>query len=244
MYVPYDDPGPMISAVPGQRVTKPTLEPPWIVVNHALEAVVVARWPGRLFRVAVVPPRSEAEAATMTRIAQGLLATAGYSRALAVDVVEELPAATVFGLHGDAVVAVLTFTASLTEDVAADLASRRDPGAARAYRAAWHRWLSGAHREAADRDPPGLLTLHGADRTGSPINNGFVVLHDVVQSAAKLRGTDALVVDEDGDLVLAEPWLTAESALIEAAMALGAPDLVTAVEAEALTAAWRAVTEH
>ncbi len=243
VYVPHDAPGPMRSAAPGQRVTKPTLEPPWLVVDHALETVVVARWPGRLFRVTVVPPRTDPERATMIRIAQELLPSAGYSRALAVDVVEELPAAMLFGRHGDAVAAVLTFAALLTEDLAADLASRRDPDAARAYRAAWQRWQSGARREKAAVDPSGVLAVQGPERAGSPVNNGFLVLDDVVRTAAKRRGTDALVAD-DGDLVLAEPWSTAESALIEAAMALGAPDLVTEAEAEALTVAWRAVTEH
>ncbi|MEU6205436.1 hypothetical protein ABZ814_17865 [Micromonospora musae] len=38
-----------------------------------------------------------------------------------------------------------------------------------------------------------------------------------------------------------EPWSTAGAALIEAAMALGAPDLVDEAGRTALTAAWRAI---
>jgi hypothetical protein len=242
VYVPHDDPDLMRLAAPGRRVMKPTLEPPWLVVDHALETVIVVRWPGRLFRVTVVPPRTGPERATMTRITQEVLPGASYSRALAVDVIEELPPTMLSGRHGDAVAAVLTFGASLTEDLAAELALRRDPGAAQACRAAWQRWQAGAHRKAADVCPSGMLAVHSLGRAGSPINNGFLVLDDVVRTAAKQRGTDALVPDGDGNLVLTEPWSTAESALIEAAMALGAPDLVTEAEAAVLTVAWRTAT--
>ena len=37
VYVSDDDPGPMAGAVVGTRVAKPTPDPPWIVVDHALE---------------------------------------------------------------------------------------------------------------------------------------------------------------------------------------------------------------
>jgi hypothetical protein len=48
-------------------------------------------------------------------------------------------------------------------------------------------------------------------------------------------------VDPDGEQLLSEPWATAGRALLHAAMAFGAPELVTGAEAAVLTADWRAV---
>jgi hypothetical protein len=63
-----------------------------------------------------------------------------------------------------------------------------------------------------------------------------------VTDSAQLRGRPGtLNVDPDSEQLLGEPWATAASALIHAAMAIGAPELVTAAEAALLTAAWRAV---
>lgn len=103
VYVDDEEQGPIAGAAPGRLVRNATLRPPWIVVHHSLDRVLVAQWPGRLFRVEVVPPSTREERAAMERAAAELAVDAGYTRAIAVEVLEELPAPSLFGPHGDAV---------------------------------------------------------------------------------------------------------------------------------------------
>ncbi|PWR13636.1 hypothetical protein DKT69_20120 [Micromonospora sicca] len=224
-------------------MAKTSFEPPWIVVDRSLEQIIVARWPGRLFRVAVVPPSSAAERAAMARAAQGLVSGAGYVRALAVDVLAELPPALLFGSQGRAIVEVIEVARSLTEERATLLASADHPAAGETYSAAWARWTGTVHAaDERDRDHSATIGHHQPGRATSPIGAGFTVLHTAVTDSAQLRGRPgALRVNPDGEQLLDETWATAGSALLHAAMAFGAPELVTGAEAAVLTAAWRAV---
>jgi hypothetical protein len=243
VYVSDDTSGPMAHVTVGKRVATGSLEPPWIVVDHSLERIIVARWPGRLFRVAIVPPRTDEEKAAMRRAASELQPTAGYTRALAVDMLEELPPSILFGPHGGAVVDVINVSRFLTEDTAARLASARHPTAADAYRRAWAQWLSADQERpvSEDHDVAGTLAAHASGRSGSPIGAGLMVAYRAVTDSARLRGkADAITIDDEGDELISEPWSTAMAALLDAAMAVGAPDLV-GDDAAVLTAAWRAV---
>lgn len=244
MYVADDSPGPMRYARVGERVRLPSAEPPWIVVDHSVHRVLVVRWPGRLFRVASVPPADDEERAALARAAANLRADAGYTRAIAVDILAELPAATLFGPHGAAVVELLAYADQLAEPAARDLAAARHPEADRAYDRAWRRWLAGQPNGAAyrDGDQAGVLAVPGAGSVGSPIGHGLTVLwRRVAETARRVAGPAAFEVDEDGDEVLLDPWSTAAAALLDAALALGAPELVDAADADRLASAWRTV---
>ena len=54
VYVPDSDSGVFAGAARGMVLRKPDRSPPWIVVDHAIESAVIARWPGRLWRVVVL----------------------------------------------------------------------------------------------------------------------------------------------------------------------------------------------
>lgn len=214
--------------------------PPFLVVDHVLEGVVVARWPGRFFRVRTLPAADAAERATLAAGAAGLGPGARYVRALGAEVIEELPASRLFGEHGAAVAAVLAAADRLTLGMAADLTEADPHEAGAAYGRAWQRWHgSGAGAETGE---PTLVF-----RNGSPIGYGFLVVHHLVRRSALREAGDAALTEvpgdpddpEAGESVLAEPWAGAASALGHAAMALGAPGLVD--DAAVLTAAWRAV---
>ena len=242
MYADEDRPGLMAGAKVGTRVRTPSWGPPWIVVDHRVDAVIVARWPGRLFRVASVPPSSDEERIALASAAGNLRADAGYTRVFAVDVLAELPAGLLFGPHGDAVIEVLEYARRLTEPVAWELAAARDPGADSAYSRAWQRWLDGQPNAAPYRngDHSHVLAIPGAGPVCSPIGHGLTVLSRcVTDSARRCSGSTAFTVDENGDEVLLDPWTGAASALLNAAMAIGAHDLVDSADAARLTAAWR-----
>lgn len=244
VFVDQEAPDYLKEAAPGSRVTLPSFEPPWLVVNHSLDRVIVARWPGRLFRAEVVPPATDEERAAMARAAERLSSDAGYTRAVSIDLVEEISPTVLFGPHGDAVRPVLEAGYALDEEDARRLASARHPAADRAYSAAWERWLGEQPNGAAYQGQwhASTVAVPGAGRSESPIGHGFTVLSHAVYESARLRGggrTHAL--DEYGDWVLLDPWRTASVALLDAAMAFGAPHLVDDRTGTVLTTAWNAV---
>jgi hypothetical protein len=234
----------MTGAAVGMRVENAALEPPWIVVHHSLQKVGVAHWPGRLFRVAAVAPRSPAEDQALASAAENLRPDAGYSRVVAVDVLEELAPAILFGPHGQDVIKILDVGRFLTEDRAKMLAAHCDPRAEHAYSRAWAYWLAAQPHGAfyLKEDHPDTLLVPGAGPSGSPIGDGFLVLSDAVRRSARQRGNlDAFTTDDDGEQIMTEPWATARASLQYAAMAYGAPELISATDHDVLTAAWRSV---
>ncbi|MFF8504174.1 hypothetical protein ACF07L_26490 [Streptomyces anulatus] len=187
---------------------------------------------------------TDEERAAMARAAELLSSDAGYTRAISVDLLEEIPSSVLFGPHGDAVCRVLEAGRALDKEGAGRLASARDPAADRAYGTAWDRWLAD-QPEGAFYQGWGhawVVAIPGAGPSPSPIGHGFSVLADAVRESARLRGgTGAYAIDEYGDEVLTDPWHTAYGALLDAAMAFGAPRLVDGQDRAVLTAAWNAV---
>jgi hypothetical protein len=230
VYVPDSNPGAFASAARGVVIGNPDRSPPWIVVNHAIEWALVARWPGRLYRVVVLD---------VDGIEQ-VSADAHYTRAFAVKVIDEVPASCLFGEHGEAVAAVLSFASRVDGATARRLAEHRHPEADRAYSRAFRRWLDliGCGSVHAESDFSGTLSA-GLGPSRSPLNCGLALIHRVVSDRAEVvDGPEAFVEDEDGERTLGPVWQTAASALLDAAMALGAPSLVSE-DAAVLTAAWK-----
>ncbi|NWF29563.1 hypothetical protein HW130_25475 [Streptomyces sp. PKU-EA00015] len=226
------------------RVALPVLAPPWIVVHHTVERVLVSRWPGRLLWVRVALPSSDEERAAMARASKELLPDASYTRAIAVDVLEELSPSVLFGSHGDEVIRVIESGLALDEQIASELASARHPAADREYSKAWNRWLAQqpefAHYQ--DQDHTSTLAITGAGATDSPVGHGLLLIWHMVTNSAEHRGSaGSFTVDEDDERVLTEPWSSALSALLDTAMAYGAPHVVDSNAATVLTAAWNTV---
>ena len=222
------------TARPGEVIRNATHEAPWIVVEHTLDGVLVTSWPGVLWEAEVVD-------ALQTQEHSG-----AYTRAVAVRLVRRLPPHILFGPHGEAVAWVADRIATLSYQDADTLAHSRAPDAARLYGDAWRNW------DGLSPDKRGLEDWEGVIGAGtggpvSPVGRGLsTVFNAVVNRALEIGGDAATLIEEgpetDPDLHLAEPWATASLALIEAAMALGAPDLLPEDDRTALAAPWRALT--
>ena len=65
VYTSREDKGPMAGAAPGLLVRLAGRGSPWIVVDHELASVVLARWPGRLWEVDIVDAVTDADLAAM-----------------------------------------------------------------------------------------------------------------------------------------------------------------------------------
>jgi hypothetical protein len=229
VYVADSDPGFFAGVVRGTVVRRPNRSPPWVVVDHTIESVVVARWPGRLWRVVVLDDDGIEQANAHAR----------YTRAVAVRAVEEVPAWRLFGDSGEAVMGVLAFASRLDAATARRLAEHRHPEADQAYSRAFRRWLdrvrSGSVHGTWDFSGT-LAAVDGPSR--SPLNCGLsLVYHTVWDRAEVVSGPAAFVQDDEGERALGPVWGTAASALLDAAMAFGAPADVCE-DAAVLTAAW------
>ncbi len=236
MYEPDTDFGLLAGAAPGAIVRKPDRSPPWIVVDHSVGSAVIARWPGRLYRVGVI----DAEGI------EQVSASANFTRAVAVQVLEEVPASYLFGDHGEAVSAVLSFADRLELPTARLLADLRHPQAAQAYSRVWYWWLNrtGVRPANDESDFSGTLAA-GPGPSRSPINCGLTLTYRAVWDRAdSLLGSEAFVDDEEGERSLAPVWSSAAAALLDAALAVGAPSIVTEEDAVMLTAAWRTVANR
>lgn len=241
LYVGHNDSGPMASARAGIRVSMPTLGPPWFAVFHTLDRVLLTGWPARLFRVAMLPASTPQEQANLDFAASGIRADAGYTRVLSVEVLEELAPSILFGPQGDQVAAIADAAAGLTLSQATRLARLRHREAEAARGRVWRRWLQRRPGMESYVDEEHSQVL---DHDGSPIGGAMSLLFGLVWKSAKKRGgADAFRPDphpdEDSDEILQQPWYDASAALIDAAVAMGAPQLLADNEEDVLCHAWR-----
>jgi hypothetical protein len=236
VYAPDADPGLLAGAAPGAIVSNPNRLPPWIVVDHSIESAIISRWPGRLYRVAVL------DAEGIEQVSPH----ANYTRAVAVQVCGEVPAWRLFGDHGEAVSAVISFAGRLELPIARLLDDLRHPRADEAYSRVWRRWLSVTGAGSAHEKSDFRRALEaGSGSSRSPINYGLTVTHRAVWDRADaLLGSAAFADDEEGERTLIPLWASAAAALLDAAIALGTPSIVTEKDAAILTTAWRSVVDQ
>ena len=236
LFVAERDDGPTAGAEAGRVLSTAGRGPPWIVVHHRLDRVG-AIWPGRLWRVRII---EAATVADQRRHGGPPLASAGYTRAISVWVEEEEDAACLFGPHGAEVVRLLDAALNLDRAAAEQLAANRHPDADGARDRAWRTWLD-RNGVAHDRDEDLSDTLmFGGELCDSPIKDGLLALYDVVFDRARAVDGDAATDSDEEDMWLLPPWNGACNALADAAMALGAPDIVRAEDRDVLLAGWRA----
>jgi hypothetical protein len=210
-YAPDTRPDEFAAARPGLTIGTFKNEPPWIVVDLTLDSVVVASWPGKLWEVQVLDRASDQP-----------MPEAGYVRATAVRVEDEVPSASLFGKNGVAVEEILGRAQRLTIEQRDCLASHVTPGNAEVFSAAWNKWLSRVHspspHQGEDHSDTLSLPMY---RPGSPIGSGFTVLYSVLSKrASALEGDDAFTV-EDGEVYFSPSWAPALSSLLHACMAVG-----------------------
>jgi hypothetical protein len=206
-------------------------KPPCIVVNHEIESVIVARWPGRLWYVEIIQTAAE-QSNLSTRL----------TLAVSVKVIEELPVSLLFGPHGEGVCRILESAAKLDANDIDLLVSSLSQSALDAYDKAWSCWETELDNASIEND---LRTMVGGGRDWcSPVGYAFSVLDTILRDRAKaLVGDNAFIVDEDGTEYFTPLWESVSWAFLCGAMGVGAPELVTPSEVNTLRSAWRNVYE-
>lgn len=230
VYTSQNEPGPLTAGRIGD-VIRIQSAPPWIVVDHSKDSIVFTNWPGVLWMVEVVEPAPNSEQVTST-----------YTRSKAVRLIEISTATELFGANGDAVEQILNQAAQLE---LTQIESARPFGvdAVNAYSRAWNAWIK-------NRDPDETVGNHestlgvGSCGYDSPIGRGFVLLFNVVHKRARaIEGDSAFSVDDEGELHFLPHWQIAFDAARFAAMACGAPELLSEQERRILVATWASMLE-
>ncbi|WP_317203883.1 hypothetical protein [Janthinobacterium sp.] len=216
----------------GATVRNANAGPPWIVVNHSLAAVLVSRWPGRLLRVAILEKAKEQP-----------LPYANYTRAVAALVVEELPARSLFGEHGATLAVILDRISTLTLAEALALSAALQPLSQAIYSTAWKNWLASTDRnsDCLDDNQEDTLQIRVGNEV-SPVGYALSLVSSMVLNQGRaVSGPAAIAIDVEGEVELQAPWSGATSALLYAAMAYGAPGLLTLQQAAVLKFPWETV---
>lgn len=227
----------------GEVLRNPTRGPPWLIVHHDLERALVARWPGRLWRARIVDPVTASD-----HHAHGSsppLHYAGYTRVVAAELLEELPAHALFGAGGEVISEILAVVDTLDEDSAAALARARHQLAGEAHGRAIRALgeLAGWKMKEALSD----ADLDGVTYMGvgfSPLSGGLSLLHDQVSRRAQAVGGDAVLEPDPYDpegAFLIEPWAGASLVLRDTALAFARPDAIDRSDCEILRHGWRTV---
>jgi len=111
--------------------------PPWIVVDQDLSTVIVAKWPGRLWRVRIVDAATERD---QRAYGGPPLPQARYTRCISVSVEAEEDCAILFGAQGAGVVRVLQEATRLSH-ARAEAFNNRHADAGAAQDRVWRSWL-------------------------------------------------------------------------------------------------------
>lgn len=221
-------------------------KPPYLVVHFAPHAPRVARWGGALWRCEVLDAITPEEEERRHGFARPAASHREYVRAAEIRLIEAASLALLFGAHGGRVVAVIDKAHALTAAEAERLAGARGADAVAARARVFDRWMAG--REMPQNR---LVDGHGSFLSigiedASPVGQALrLIEHEVTRRAQAALGDDSLLLitfgdpDESEEDVLLEPWASAAGALADAALALGAPEVVTADNREQLLAGWR-----
>lgn len=227
IYKPHDKLGIFETCQAGDIITNPDREPPWIIVNHSLQDTIVAHWPGRLWcaeAVDILDPQDH---------------RGNYTRCVSVKIVKEEETDWLFGPYGTKIEDILHYASKLNISKAEILAGSRSDTAKSLQSQGWHRWM--AKEERHDRDPQRDMSgvvVAGSQKPKSPIGHGLSCVHRCVWDSAKREVGDAAFDEDEEEMWMKPPWSKAASALLDAAWALGVPDLFSEAERETLLAAW------
>lgn len=214
--------------------------PPWIVVDREPAGAILARWPGRLWRVRIEEAATEHD---QRNFGGTPLPYVRYTRCISVAVEAEEDVAILFGTYGSSVLRVLEQASRISRAHAEVLAANRHPNAAAAQDRVWRNWLRQRGQSDDIHDQYDGTLQMGGQSWGSPINQGLSVLHDIVFRRAKHLDGDAATESDDEDVWLVQPWSEADRVIGDAALALGAPELMTDEDRDILLHGWSRVFE-
>jgi hypothetical protein len=217
----------------GKYVKNKKPGPPWFVIDHAINSMTVAKWPGSLWEAQIVDEAKNT----------GLLDYAKYSRANEIKVLRQLPLSNLFGKYGEAILKIISTASSINLDDVNILSALSTDDALSLYSKGWNIFGGTKNDDSPNfgRNHKNTIAMPG-DEGCSPINNGFKIIYgEVFNRANELTNGEAIHSDEDGNAFLEPTWQNACNAFLCAAMAIAYQDKYTNDEIKTLSKAWEEV---
>lgn len=206
--------------------------PPWIVVDHDLNSIIVTKWPGKLFEVEVLNQSNE------KKINKGLVKDVLYTRTLGVKIIREIPLENLFGENGAEICQIINSTRNITEQQVISLSKFKNDDSREIYSKAWEKWIDIYDKEssyARDKHYDTLKIFTNNNRySSSPIKQGLAIIANQLDLRAReILGKEAFIIDEGEEYLISE-WADAMEKLLHAGMAKESDGLLTLEEKEIL----------
>jgi hypothetical protein len=209
----------------GDIIVKNYKKPPYLVVDHVLDKLIITKWPGTLYKVEVLNPSEE------KCINAGLVKNIWYTRTFAVKILEELPIEIIFGDNGVQIKKILDFITNISEEQVNQLATYDAEQNRKIYSEAWNIWDSSTDKESLNSSGDYEKVIQAFPKNQSrvsPIGQGLSIIYDIFyQTARKLTHDEALEIDEEGEIYLKPKWSIASTHCLNAGMSYEDSNLLT-----------------
>lgn len=216
----------------GDLIIKQDRKPPFIVVDHILDKIIITRWPGKLYKVEVINQSKEKD------INKGLVKNVWYTRTLGVKILEEVPVENIFGENGKQIRHIIDLTRNITEEQVNLLSKYNIESSRDLFTKAWRNWILLTDKDCVylNDDHYNTLKIFPKNQVyGSPIREGLSIISSQFDIRAReLVGEAAFGVDEEGEIYLQSKWAKAYEKLKQAGISYESDNLLTEVEKETL----------
>jgi len=216
----------------GDLITKQDRNPPFIVVNHTLDKIIITRWPGKLYKVEVLNPSKEKD------INKGLVKNVWYTRTLGIKILEEVLVEKIFGVNAQQISQVINLARNITEEQVNALSEYDTVYGRTLFAKTWDHWLSSIDKSYVHtaEDHSNTLKFFSGDQSyGSPIRDGLSIISSQFHIRVReIAGESAFFVDEEGEISLQPKWARACEQLLHASMSYESDNLLTKMEKEIL----------
>ncbi len=225
----------------GDLIINKDKKPPWIIVYHSLDTVIITKWPGKLFEVEVLNQSNEKS------LNKGLIKNVWYARTLGVKILRKLSVDILFGQNGTLISQIIDRTRNITEQEVTSLAEIEANEAREIFSKAWGNWIALTNKDCPYLGEGHCDTLKVTPKNqsyGSPINKGLSVIASQINIRAReILGDKAFTEDERGELNLIPVWAKACERLLHAGMSYESDGLLSKSEKEILSLPYKKVFE-
>lgn len=237
VYYSVDEDKRFSEAKAGDIIKNKSNRPPWIVVDHDLNSIIVTKWPGKLFEVEVLNQSNE------KKLNKGLVKDVWYTRTLGVKIIREIPLENLFGDNGVEICQIINITRNITVQQVISLSKFKNDDSREIYSKAWEKWIAIYDKEssyATDKHYDTLkIFINNNRHISSPIKQGLAIIASQLDSRAReILGKEAFIIDKGEEYLISE-WANAMEKLLHAGMAEESESLLTLEEKEILTKPFR-----
>lgn len=215
----------------GSIVTNASRKPPYFVVQHRAEKVIITEWPGRLFKVSTCD--------NYRRINKEILPYAEYTRSNKIEIVEELEVSTLFGEKGKEIIEIVDSANSITKYEAQTLSKQLTLESCQLYSTIWKRWLDQNKVVTGEKDnfvgTTGFHSNYYDDLPYSPLGNALSIIGNLLYKRVReIDWDEGIVTDNEDETNLSPLWAKAQQILLNAAISKINDGLLNSSEIEIL----------